>query len=251
MNPEQAKEILSLYRPGTADAEDAYFCEARRQCEADPELKRWFDEHCATYIALRAKFKQVPVPEGLKEQILAERKVHTLPLWRRPVVLVAAAAAVVALITLVSQWPSPRELSGFPAYLTRMVSAVRRTYGMELVTDNLEGIRAFFQQRQANADYVLPAALQQKAQATGCALLSWQGQPVSMICFKSGRPLPPGQMSDLWLLVVQHGSIAGAPSTNVPSLAEVNGAATASWTAGGKVYILVAEGNEDFLRQYL
>src|SRR4029079_15043537 len=52
MNTQQAKEILSLYRPGTADAEDPSFAEALRLCERDPELERWFSEHCAVYSAL-------------------------------------------------------------------------------------------------------------------------------------------------------------------------------------------------------
>jgi hypothetical protein len=251
MNPQQAKEILTLYRPGTADAEDAYFCESLRLCETDPELKRWLDEHCAAYVALRARFKQVRVPEGLKEQILAERKVHTQPLWRRPAVLFAAAAALIALVAVLSRPPAPHELSGYPAYLTRMVALVRRTYGMDLVTDDLGGIRAFFQQRRANPDYVVPATLQQKARVIGCGLLSWQGRPVNMICFTSGRPLTPGQASDLWLLVTEDRPMPDAPASALPTLTAVNGAATASWRTGGKIYLLVAEGNEQFLREYL
>jgi hypothetical protein len=251
MNHEQAKEILTLYRPGTADADDAYFCEARTLCEIDPGLKLWFDEHRAAHLALRARFKQIPVPEGLKEQILAERKIHTTPVWRRPLVVLAAVAAFAVLLGLASLWLPRREVTAFQHYRTRMTSTARRTYGMELETASLDRIRSFFEQQHATADYVLPAALQQKAQAIGCARLHWQGQTVSMICFKSGRPLPPDQPSDVWLLVAQPGAMPGAPASSTPVLAEVNGAWTASWKDGNAVYILIAEGNEEFLHQYL
>ena len=256
MNQIQAKQILALYRPGSADARDPEFAEALRLCEADPELKLWFDGHCATYLALQAKFKQVAVPEGLKEQILAERKIHTTFVWRRRAVLVAAMGAVVVLGGLASYWlyssrSTPVEAWGFPVYRIRMTSAARRSYTMELETDNLDRIRAFFEQRHVNADFRLPAGLQEKAQATGCALLAWEGKPVAMICFKSGRVLPPGQSSDLWVLVMERGSMTDAPSGNLPARVEVNGAATASWIADDKIYLVIAEGNDEFLRQYL
>jgi hypothetical protein len=256
MNPTRAKRILALYRPGTADVRDPDFAEALRLVDADPELRRWFDAHCETYAAFQAKFKQIRPPEGLMEQILAERKIHTLGLARRRAVLVAALAAVAVLAGSISYWISapPRpgvEASGFSAYRLRMTSAARRSYAMALETDNLDRIRSFFEEREVPADYRLPAALRQNARATGCALLAWEGKPVAMICFKTGRPLPPGQSSDIWVLVVDRGSMRDAPSGNLPALVEVNGAATASWTAGDKLYLVIVEGNEDLLRQYL
>src|SRR5215471_2683767 len=97
MNRNEAKEMLILYRPGSADADDPEFSEALKLCEQDAELRQWFDEHCAVYMAMREKFLQVTPPEGLKEQILAERKVRTTPLLRRPAVLLASVAAVAVL----------------------------------------------------------------------------------------------------------------------------------------------------------
>ena len=168
MTPQQAKEILALYRPGTADTEDASFVEARELCARDPELNRWFVEHCAVYTALRAKFKQIPVPEGFKEQILAERKVHTTAFLRRPVVL--AAVAVVAVLTVtVTLWLQPREVPGYSVYLNRIVSHALLGYNMELETSDLRQIQAYLAQRQAPADYVLPQKLQQASAEIGRA----------------------------------------------------------------------------------
>src|SRR5580658_10323518 len=72
VNSQQARQILALFRPGTADEEDPSFHEARQLAKTDPELARWFDAQCASYLALRGKFQAIPVPAGLKEKILSQ-----------------------------------------------------------------------------------------------------------------------------------------------------------------------------------
>jgi hypothetical protein len=250
MNREQAKEILALYRPGTADAEDPSFSEARRLCGQDPELNRWFEQHCARYLALRARFKQVAIPAGLKEQILAERKIHTTPAWRRPAVLLTAMAVVAVIAGGVTLWQRPRENLGFSGYINRMAGIARRGYAMELETKDPAQVRAYLTTNRAPSDYVLPHALEQSTLA-GCAVKDWQGAKVSMICFYSGRPLPPGETTDLWFFVIDHSSVQGAPASSLPAVTAMDGAAAASWTVGNKTYVLVAEGDEQFLRKYL
>src|SRR5260370_3765428 len=73
MTNQQAKEILMLFRPGTDDPADPDFARALALAKGDPELASWFDEHCQAREAIRVRFKAIAVPEGLKEQILAER----------------------------------------------------------------------------------------------------------------------------------------------------------------------------------
>ncbi len=250
MNHQQTKEILALYRPGTADANDPFFTDALLRCEEDPDLKRWFEKHCALYFALRAKFRQVAVPEGLKEQILAERKVQTMPLRRRPAILAAAALVVVLAAGLIAFWPRSREDRGIRAYSERMVSTALRNYPMGLATNDPVQVRSYLAQRGAPSDYVVPEALQ-KAALTGCAIESWQGAKVSMICFDSGRAHRRGQFNDLWLFVADTAALQGAPLSTSPALVRISRAATASWSQGGKTYFLVADGDESFIRNYL
>jgi len=250
MNRHQAKEILVLYRPGTADAHDPAFAEALQLCERDPELKRWLDEHCALYLALRAKFKQMPVPEGLKEQILSERKVHLTPLWRRRSVVLAAVAAVAVLTGLITLWPPPREDIGFAVYRERMTGLALAGYAMDLATNDPAQIRAHLAQFGAPSDYVVPAALQ-KATLTGCAIERWQRTKVSMVCFRSGQPVARGQASDLWLFVIDRASVPDAPAAASPTVTPVNRATTASWSEDGKTYVLVTDRDAAFLRNFL
>ncbi len=108
----------------------------------------------------------------------------------------------------------------------------------------------YLAQKQAPADYILPAGLQ-KAALTGCAVEGWQNTKVSMICFRTGRPLPPGQQSDLWLFVVDRASVKDAPPPGPPQIAAVNRLITAVWTQGDKVYLLGTEGDAQAIRQFL
>jgi hypothetical protein len=250
MTAQQAKEILTLYRPDSADAADPEFAEALQLCDRDPDLKRWFDEHCTVYRELRARFRQIAVPDGLKEQILAERKVHTSPLRSRLKLLAAAAAAIAALGILVFQWLPEREDTSYAAYRERMVSFALRSYSMAVATNDPERIRAFLNRFGAPSDYTVPQPLT-KAALLGCAVSPWQGAKVSMVCFDTGQPHPPGQANDLWLFVIDNSAVPDAPIAAAPSITRVNRTTTASWTSGGRTYLLVADGDEQLLRKYL
>lgn len=254
MDKPTAKQILKLYRPGTADAHDPQFADALALVQQDPELAGWFEQHCATYEAIRAKFRQIPVPAGLKEQILSERPVPVITSvavwWRRPA-MVAVAASVALLIGLASAWwlLQTTEADSFSAYRRLMVRTALRTYTMDLETNDLTQIRAHLARANALADYVLPPALE-KVEGTGCVALTWHGQRVSMLCFRSGRPLSPGEKSDLYFFVIDRASVARAPTAAPPRFAKVNKLMTASWSQGGKVYVLAGNGDEAFIRQF-
>ena len=251
MNAVEAKEILVLYRPGTADASDPAFAEALRLCEQDPELKRWFDEHCAVHSTLRDRFRQIAVPEGLKQQILAERKVHTTTfLSRRSAVLavVVAVAVLTGLLSLLLRNRGDLNLAGFRNYAVRVSLSI---YKMDLTTNNLTEIRTFFANKR-DTGYAIPATLEKNATPAGCvAGMTWHGKPMSMICFRSGKPLPPDVPADLFLFVISDGDMPNPPQTPTPTVKKVNRAVTASWSQDGRTYVLVADGDEEFLRKFL
>ncbi|MFO1477050.1 MAG: hypothetical protein U1F98_10415 [Verrucomicrobiota bacterium] len=254
MNRQEAKQILALYRPGTADETDPSFDEARRLCGSDAELREWFEQHCAVYQLLRSKFRQTPIPEGLKEQILAERKVHLAPSWRRRPALLAAAAALVGMAMLwvfLNRPAAPREDVTYAGFLPRMVGTALRAYNMDIGTADPDAVRNYLRLQQMPIDYAIPESLSKNARLLGCAIVPWQQQKLTMICYRSGRPLPPGQGNDLWLFVYRPGEIAGSPDSAAPVIQKVNRTTTATWTANGNTYLLVADGDEQFLRKYL
>jgi hypothetical protein len=186
----------------------------------------------------------------LKEQILAERKVRTTPFLRRPAILLASVAAVAVLTGIVFLSLPSREDTSYPVYRSWMTQIARTAYGMDLATNDLNEIHAFLARNGAPAQYKLPEALKE-ATPTGCAIQTWLGAKVTMICFRSGRPLPPNQSSDLWLFVARKGSIARSPDASNPAFVTVNGATSANWAGDDSVYTLVTEGDEQFLRRFL
>jgi hypothetical protein len=250
MTRDDAKNILLLYR-GAVDAADPQIAEALALAKQDAELARWFSEHCARQETLRAKFRQIPVPAGLKEQIISEQAAREkIVVWRRNVVL-AAAATIVAVFVLATLWLRPPANDNTLAiYRSRMVGAALRGYAMDLATNNPDQIRAYLKQNNAPSDYVLPASLQ-KVAVTGCAIESWQGTKVSMICFRTGKPLPPGEQSDLWLFVVDRTLVKNAPPVGTPQLAKVNQLVTAAWVQGKRLYLLGTKGDDQTIRRFL
>ncbi|MEI9963132.1 MAG: hypothetical protein WDM76_19080 [Limisphaerales bacterium] len=108
-----------------------------------------------------------------------------------------------------------------------------RGYAMDLTTNDAAQIRAWLAENHAPADYALPAALQ-KADLVGCGVQSWENAKVSMICFRTGKPLPPGEQSDLWLFVIDRASVKNAPASKTPQFSKVNRLITAVWMQGGQ-----------------
>jgi hypothetical protein len=251
VNRDEAKNILLLYRPGTADATDPQIAEALALAKTDLELARWLETYCARQFVLREKFRQITAPDGLKEQIISEQAAaEKMTFWRQKIALTAV-VALMLLVVLTPFWFSNRGSDDTLAvYQTRMVGFALRGYAMDLATNNSEQIRAYLAQHHAPADFVLPAALKQAA-PTGCAVENWQGAKVSMICFRTDKSLAAGGQSDLWLFVVDRASVKNSSAGDLPQFSKVNRLITATWTQGGKLYLLGTEGDEQTIRQYL
>jgi len=252
VNRDEVKKILALYRPGSADAEDPQIAEALALAKSDPELTLWLADHCARQSALRAKFQQIEPPAGLIEQIISERAANRqIVPTRRKIQLVFATALLLLFGGLVWFWPTrPPQENTLKNYQNKMVRVALSPYAMELPTNAPAAIRAFLSQNHAPADFVLSPSLK-RAALTGCAVEDWQGARVSMICFHTDRPLPPGAASDLWLFVVDRSSVQFAPDTATPKLAKVNRLITATWVQGNRLYFLGTEGDAAAIKRFL
>lgn len=252
MTAQEAKQTLLAYRPWTTDSQDPEVAEAIALCDQDAELKKWFENHCATQSSLRDNFRGITVADGLKQQILSEYKSYITPVWRRRPAVIAVVAMAVLLIALTSLWfnlPSHQSQSvTFAAYRNRMVREVVKSYRMDLETSDAAQIRTYLEQQQSPADYVLPKNLEQ-TQTVGCGKLNWQGKPVSMVCFRTGKPLSPGTKSDLFLFVVDQKDLLNGPETEGPVFANVSTMVTATWRAEGKVYLLAGSDAEELKRR--
>jgi hypothetical protein len=246
LNHAEAKQILLLYRPGTRDAEDAEVRAALDLARRDPELGKWFEEHQAFQTSMRASFRKISVPAGLKGELLGSRKVVRPTLfWRRPIWL-AAAAILVFLMGLAAVLLRPSVPDRFANYRETMVSAAIRVYGMDLTTDDQNRLRQFIAQKGAPADYELTKGLE-KLELKGGGLLRWRGNPVSMVCFDRG------DSNMLFLFVMKRSALEDPPSpaTSKADLATVDGLMTASWTRGNETYVLAGAEEPRFAEKYV
>lgn len=253
MDSRQAREILALYRPGSTDAADPRMAEALDQVKRDPELAAWFQEHCAVYTALRGKLKAIPVPPGLKRQIIVGRADHAriIPLPGAVKILLAA-AAIVLLTTIV--WFAfnnvrPSE-NTFALYRDRMARSVQRTATtyMKMVSTSQADVLAYFRASQRPADFALSKTLQQLP-AEGGSAFTWQNHPVEMLCLNAGTDAA-GNRNDLWVFVIDKNVMPDAPGATT-QFRQVGNLMTASWSAGDKVYVLAGRGTDEDLKKYL
>jgi len=255
VNKEEAKQILLLYRPGTTDGEDPETVAALAMAKSDPELWRWFQGHCERQIALREKFRQIPVLAGLKEQIISEQAAKTRAAGRREKMAgVLAVLAIIASFTVVWSFVFPHRISPpgptLANFKVQMAYQALSQYSMDLVTNDSTQIQLYLAQNQAPSDYVLPANLQ-KVAVVGCAVKSWQTSKASMICFHTDKKVSTDGQSDLWLFVANRTAVKDSSKIDSTQFATVNGLMTAVWVRGNNVYLLGVRGDENTIRKFL
>jgi hypothetical protein len=251
VNRDEAKKILLRSRPGTPDYSEPEVAEALALARSDRELTAWLEEHTAGQRLVRKYFRHIPVPAGLKEQIIAEHRIaqRRKNSWRYVLAGLSATIILFCSIAVFRQMAWERD-DTMDVFRQQMAGVALRGYGMDLTTNDTAAVRSYLAQNNCPANFPLPAGLQ-KARLTGCSVEGWQNGKVALLCFHTGKPLPAGQTSDLWLFVADWKSIHGAPSTDAPQLLVENHLITAAWSDGEKVYLLEMEGTEADLRKYL
>ncbi len=249
MDNREAKFILNAYRPDGQDANDPRFAEALEQVRRDPILQRWFDESIAFDAAMTEKLSATPVPNDLRESILAGAKVTRVPLWKNRWRKWAIAAAVVLSATLgVLIWrgthPTPVAGWQLQALDTILSSIARNESHFDVISANPANLVKWLHTEHAPAGEQLPNNLD-KLPSIGCKTFFWGGKPVSLICFT----LPEGRAIHL---VITNVSIESDRAIKQEARVIQQGRwATATWREGGMIYMLALEGSRDELRRYL
>lgn len=243
MTTQEAQRILIAYRPDSTDAGDPEVAQALALAGRDPALAKWLENQCAVQAALREKFRQISLPAGIKEQILERRTTVPAPIvWWRARAVLAAAAGITLLLGLAVFWLSGPAEKPFADFRERMVRTALREYRMDVATNSVAEIRRFLASRNGHADYRVTPALEQLP-VMGAGLLSWQGQPVSMVCFDAGNK------ETLFLFVIHRAATDETPEGG-PEFLQVSKLTTASWSAGDKAYVLAGAGSQAALRKY-
>jgi len=244
MNNEAAKLILQAYRSGGQDANDPQFQEALAQARRDPELAPWLAQEQALDARIGAKLgRAIAPPANLKAQLLAQQKiVRPVIWWQRPAVRYALAACLALFATVAVVWFNAWRANEFQAHGDNFAT-YRATMAdftgfklnrLDMKSSDVAEVRRWLAQKNSHADLVLPVGLEGRP-SLGCRVLDWQGHQVTLVCFARES----GQVAHL--LVVDQSLFPDAPGES-PVFNEAAGVATASWSRGGKTYVVASKG---------
>ena len=239
MTREQAKGILMLYRPGTDDADNPEMHRAIEVARQDPDLGRWFDNHCHFQKTVRAKLMGIEAPQHLKTALLACQRIVPLRAWWQEPVWLTAAAAIILLLLFIPFHPRAIVPDRFVNFREMMVSTALKSYSMDWETNDAARLRQLIASKGAPGDYQVPPQLN-KLKLTGGAALAWRSNPVSMVCYDEGNKRM------LFLFVMRNPVMKGGPQTGRPELAKISSYLTASWRSGDKTYLLVGPDEPGF-----
>ncbi|HZT23762.1 MAG TPA: hypothetical protein VFB55_12725, partial [Verrucomicrobiae bacterium] len=227
MNHEQAKEILSAYRPGTDDERDSVFAEALELVKCDPELAAWFKDREAFDAAVRHRLEAVRIAPELLDEIRAGVSRRYRAVYRRREFLTALAACLVLLLTLVGVWwyrQSQRPTTQFVACRRDMVQFLQEFPRLDLETENLAQARQWLVDTHHLQDVQFPTGLE-RFPTIGCRTIEWHGQSLALVCFVADGEI-------VHFIVIPRNSIPDGPQTSEPQFARVNGTTTAAWSRG-------------------
>jgi hypothetical protein len=236
MNNQEAKLILQAYRPNGQDASDPFFAEALKQVRQDPELEKWFAEENGLNNRIQTRFQAaIPVPPGLKSDLLALRKtVHSTPWWLQPMKLAAVGLVLASLGAILLMIPQrPTRLASFRDAMAR--TSLQTQEHVVFQSHDIASIRQWLQSQDMQTNFDMPATLQAaNGTAQGCRVVDWNGHQATMVCF-----IVNGQHMDLF--VMDRTGLPDFPENGAPQFASADGLMTATWADGGKVYLLAAE----------
>ncbi len=243
MTKEQAKETLSVYRPGTDDAGDPLFAEALEFARQNPEVSAWLAESTTFDARVCRDLARVPAPVGLRQSILATRKIiRPTPWWQHQISRrqMAAAAALILTGLIGSFWigRSPKTFADFSREI------VDQAWGssphVEARAADLRDIRDFLVSENISTNFSVPSVLAQST-VQGCTVVNWRGHRIPVLCFFSD-----GQ--HLHLAIVDRSLFPDAP--DVPETDRWLSWRMASWSKNGHTYVLTGLTTASFVKKF-
>jgi hypothetical protein len=209
-------------------------------------LQRWFQDSIAFDTAMTKKLRAITVPPDLRDNILAGVKVSRP--FRLPFTKWAIAAALISTAILGSvSWREarPAHLVGWQNRALDVISSlVRNESKFDAQSRNTAELLAWLRANHAPAAQVLPRQLE-KLQSLGCKTFTWNGEPVSVICFMRAD----GGLIHLVATAATSTTDRGAKVA--AKLVQRGHWATATWHDDRMTYMLALDGSRDQLRAYL
>lgn len=245
MDKDTAKQILSAYRPGGQDSQDADMREALALCRADAGMQGWFDEEQTIDRGMTHVLKSIHAPEaGLTAVLKLQQLSPNAPKpARRHLPWLGLAAGLILLFSLVHFL---RPMSDAPLTAEGLTPQETIAYladtamPLDYYNKEMPDVSHWLSDRQAPSFSALPAGLQD-ARPNGCrVLLDAEGNPVSLICMQFA-----GERVHI-MVMSEHTPLA--QSLSKEQWEEADGWKQYSWNAGGQTYVLVSKGDVTKIR---
>lgn len=245
MNNEEAKFILSAYRPNGADAGDATFSTAIEQTRQDPTLGDWFEQEQKFDRLMTAKLNAIVPPAGLREAIIAGAKVSHVPStgnpWWRQTAWLAAAASLAVLLAAGSLlfWPARADARELARFAMRDLDTGSQHHGYDGAERN--ALQASLQNPTAHLQQGVPVDFNRLA-TKGCRTLNFAGHEVLEVCF---------QRNGAWFhcYIVRRDDFSNVSTT--PDFFTSGNASCAAWASAEHVFVVASKAGTSALKQLL
>lgn len=221
----ETKEALLRARRWRPSAEDDQLL--ARAAEREPGLAKAIEQQQQVNSRVRDQLKAIPIPSGLRDQILARRKIVRVSGWRKAQPLLAIAAALAIVAGGLFYWLPAREDLSVAGFRSRMVGFAVREYRMDILTKDRGELDRYLAGKGDPTQFRVPQKLA-SLPLKGGASLTWQGKPVSMICFDWSAK------ETLYMFVLDQ-PLGQSSTAQAQTLKGLN---TATWTAEGKTFVL-------------
>jgi hypothetical protein len=242
MTNEQAKFILSGYRPRGQDAEDPAFAEALKAMREDPALASWLERSTALDTAVSAKLAQIEPPSDLRGAILAGARVSRRS-KRGPGTwgwVAAMAAAAALLFGVVSFHGTSEAVAGPAAFASFAIRDMNEGHH----GSTGEPASALVAKLEVEGSS-MPSARQidfTKLKSTGCRTLSFAGHELVEVCFARN-----GTTFHLYMMP----RASGEALSDAPTFLADAGGVAAVWSDGVYDYALAGKVGVETLRHLL
>ncbi len=260
MNNDEAKKILSAYRPEGADAGDPFFEEALEQARNNPELARWLESQQAFDQGFHLELSKIPPPTDLKDKILAQKKTiqlraqdirpmpdRTYPrkllntnLWAIAAALILAIAIAGTFLPAKFSRTSPSSAAGlshseFISLAHDLVEGHKDEYKFKLGkhSENRDDLRAWLARQNSPDQFAIRGKLTEQ-QSLGCQVFDFGQTRVSLVCFLLEN------QDVVHLFVVGRDKIVGLYDET--TMIEKSGVSGFTWADDKHVYFLVGRG---------
>jgi hypothetical protein len=243
MTREEVKRILAAYRPCDRESLGSYFAEALQETEKNAELARWFAEELEFDGAVAAHLKSVPVPFGLKTRILANMSARSGTKSRWVIALAAAAAALLLLALVIGVSHNSAQHSGsLTDYQQEMMSFVKLPPPLEMESPKIGPIEQWIAEHKAPLTDIPPGIA--AVETMGCRILSFRGNPVTLICFCHGQTVAH-------LLMVDRAALPELKSLKAPTITSQGDWSIATWANQHCLCMLAVHDRPAAARRYL